>query len=45
MGVQISRATMANWIIKAGQDYIQLVFEAMYRYLIERVMPDALSYP
>lgn len=36
MGVQISRATMANWIIKAGQDYIQPVFEAMHRHLIER---------
>ena len=36
MGIALSRATMANWIIRCSQDYLSPVLEHMRRHLLSR---------
>lgn len=36
LGVKLRRATLANWIIKCGTDYMEPVYEQLHRHLLER---------
>jgi transposase len=36
MGVKIQRATLANWCITCGMNYLKPIYEAMIRHLLER---------
>lgn len=36
MGVKIPRATLANWVIKCGLDYLKPIFEHLHKELLER---------
>ena len=36
LGVNLSRATLANWVIKSGIDYMEPVYEQLHRHLLER---------
>lgn len=36
LGVKLRRATLANWVIKCGTDYMEPVYEQLHRHLLER---------
>ena len=36
LGVKLPRATLANWVIKCGIDYMEPVYEQLHRHLLER---------
>lgn len=36
MGVKLGRATLANWIIKCGMDYMEPVYKRLHEHLLER---------
>ena len=36
MGVKLGRATLANWVIKCGMDYMEPVYERLHEHLLER---------
>ena len=36
MGVKLGRATLANWVIKCGLDYMEPVYERLHEHLLER---------
>lgn len=36
MGVILSRATMANWVIHAGLDYLKPIYERLHEHLLQR---------
>ena len=36
LGVKLSRATLANWVIKCSIDYMEPVYEQLHRHLLER---------
>ncbi len=36
LGVKLRRATLANWVIKCGADYMEPVYEQLHRHLLER---------
>ena len=36
LGVKLPRATLANWVIKCGIDYMEPVYEQLHQYLLER---------
>lgn len=36
MGVKLPRATLANWVIKCGMEYMQPVYEKLHEYLLKR---------
>ena len=36
LGVKLPRATLANWVIKCGMDYMEPVYEQLHRHLLER---------
>lgn len=36
LGVKLPRATLANWVIKCGIDYMEPVYEQLRRHLLER---------
>lgn len=36
LGVKLPRATLANWVIKCGIDYMEPVYERLHRHLLER---------
>lgn len=36
LGVKLQRATLANWVIKCGTDYMEPVYEQLHRHLLER---------
>ena len=36
LGVKLSRATLANWVIKCGIDYMEPVYERLHQHLLER---------
>ena len=36
LGVKLRRATLANWVIKCGTDYMEPVYEQPHRHLLER---------
>ena len=36
LGVKLSRATLANWVIKCGMDYMEPVYERLHQHLLER---------
>ena len=35
-GSKAPRATLANWVIKCGIDYMEPVYERLHRHLLER---------
>lgn len=45
LGVELSRSTMANWIIKAGLEYLKPVFEKLHEHLLEREVLHADETP
>ena len=36
LGVKLPRATLANWVIKCGLDYMEPVYEQLHQHLLER---------
>lgn len=36
LGVSLPRATLANWVIKCGIDYMEPVYERLHQHLLER---------
>ena len=36
LGVKLPRATLANWVIKCGIDYMEPVYEQLHQHLLER---------
>lgn len=36
LGVRLPRATLANWVIKCGTDYMKPVYEQLHQHLLER---------
>ena len=36
LGVKLPRATLANWVIKCGMDYMEPVYERLHQHLLER---------
>ena len=36
LGVKLGRATLANWIIKCGMDYMEPVYKRLHEHLLER---------
>ena len=36
LGVKLPRATLANWVIKCGMDYMEPVYGQLHRHLLER---------
>ena len=36
LGVKLPRATLANWVIKCGMDYMEPVYNQLHRHLLER---------
>lgn len=36
LGVKLPRATLANWVIKCGTDYMEPVYEQLHQHLLER---------
>ena len=36
LGVKLPRATLANWVIKCGIDYLEPVYERLHQHLLER---------
>ena len=34
--MKLSRATLANWVIKCGIDYMEPVYEQLHRHLLKR---------
>ena len=36
LGVKLPRATLANWVIKCGIDYMEPVYEQIHQHLLER---------
>ena len=36
LGVKLPRATLANWVIKCGIDYMEPVYERLHQHLLER---------
>ena len=36
LGVKLRRATLANWVIKCGTDYMEPVYEQLHRHLLGR---------
>ena len=36
LGVKLKRATLANWVIKCGLDYMEPVYERLHQHLLER---------
>ena len=36
LGVRLPRATLANWVIKCGIDYMEPVYERLHQHLLER---------
>ena len=45
LGVKLSRATLANWVIKCGIDYMEPVYEQLHRHLLEREIIHADETP
>ncbi|UOX69930.1 IS66 family transposase [Enterocloster bolteae] len=41
LGVKLPRATLANWVIKCGIDYMEPVYERLHQHLLERDMIHA----
>lgn len=45
MGVKLPRATLANWVIKCGMDYMEPVYERLHQHLLERAIIHADETP
>ena len=45
MGVKLGRATLANWVIKCGIDYMEPVYEQLHQHLLERDIIHADEIP
>ena len=45
LGVKLPRATLANWVIKCGIDYMEPVYELLHKHLLERDIVHADETP
>ena len=45
LGVKLPRATLANWVIKCGLDYLGPVYDQLHRHLLERAVIHADETP
>jgi len=45
MGVQLPRATLANWVIHCGLDYMKPVYDLLHQYLLKRDIIHADEVP
>lgn len=45
LGVKLPRATLANWVIKCGIDYMEPVYDLLHKHLLERDIVHADETP
>lgn len=45
MGVKLPRATLANWVIKCGMEYLKPIYDRLYEHLLKREIVHADETP